>query len=232
MAMRWMWMWWICATMCLRGLRILRRSMGGMDFGMVTPSVQLRNKNLTLYFGLVGQTSQSTAPMDMSHKMLGFFEMDIIIFMSRPGILVLHWAHRPILWPTSSSMPDPIKRAISGATVSDRQTASSFYDCDMTSGEDLKRTANGMTTLSVQCCDEDLILSFYLVGQMSQLTVPVDVAHKYWASSADHNQRHECCRRRPDICRRKMAIPLHLSLFTAQKFDGDGVDMEVVVLDG
>ena len=51
---------------------------------MATLSVQFRDENLTLYFDLVGQTSQLTAPMDVSHRTLGFSEMDIIS-MSRPG---------------------------------------------------------------------------------------------------------------------------------------------------
>ena len=40
-----------------------------------------------------------------------------------------------------------------------------------------------MTTCSMQIHDENLILSLDLVGQISQLTAPVDVAHKILGSS-------------------------------------------------
>ena len=82
---------------------------------MATP-VQFRDENLALSLGLVGQTSQLTEPMDRSHKTLGFSGMDII-FMSRPGIWILRWAHRPNLQPSSSSVPDPIKSVISMAQL-------------------------------------------------------------------------------------------------------------------
>ena len=42
-----------------------------------------------------------------------------------------------------------------------------------------------MTTRSGQFRDENLTLSFYLVGPMSQSTAPVDVAHKILGSSGD-----------------------------------------------
>ena len=55
---------------------------------------------------------------------------------------------------------------------------------------------------------------------------------KYCAFSADHSQGHECCCRRPDERRRKMAhsIPLVSFIRRDAGFDGDTMDVDVVDL--
>ena len=68
-----------------------------------------------------------------------------------------------------------------------------------------KETAIGMTTRSVQLCDENLILSSYLGGQVSQLAAPVDAAYKvldcFWDKYNIHISPWISCRAHcPNIC--------------------------------